>query len=121
MAENTEETNPQQNSEDAQNASSYTMDDAMQVTDAILKLTDENKYKVGAFVHGMILAEEYAQMMYHIPQQQIAQIRRDCRNYIRELMELQQKVAQQQTQESASDGVQEDSASVQDETISTSE
>jgi|GEM_PF-2903272 len=71
----------------------YSMEDAMKVTDDILKLAEENKYNVGAFIHGLIMSSEYAQYAYGIPQQQIASIRRDSRKYIRELADLQQKIA----------------------------
>jgi len=70
----------------------YSMEEAMKVTDDILKLAEENKYNVGAFIHGLIMSSEYAQYAYGIPQQQIAAIRRDSRKYIRDLADLQQKI-----------------------------
>jgi hypothetical protein len=60
---------------------SYTMRDAITVADDIYKLTKDKKYKLGAFIHGLIFALEYAQFNYKIPQQQIATIKRDCRKY----------------------------------------
>ena len=63
----------------------YTMADAIKITDDVFKLSKENKYHPGAFVHGLIFALEYAQVSYNIPQQQLATIKRDCRKYIKEI------------------------------------
>ncbi|UCD13606.1 MAG: hypothetical protein JSW60_08630 [Thermoplasmatales archaeon] len=63
----------------------YTIQDALQITDDIFKLSKEKKYNMGAFVHGLILALEYAQFSYSIPQQQIAGIKRDCRRYFKNM------------------------------------
>ena len=62
----------------------YKVEDAMKITDEIFKLSKEKEYNVGAFVHGLIFALEYAQSSYNIPQQQIAGIKRDCRRYFKE-------------------------------------
>jgi len=64
----------------------YTLEDAMKITDDVFKLSKENKYHPGAFVHGLIFALEYAQTMYQIPQQQLALIKRDCRKYVKEIL-----------------------------------
>lgn len=66
-------------------ALSYKIDDALKIADEIFKLGKEKKYNLGAFVHGMIFALEYAQFSYNIPQQQIAGIKRDCHKYFREV------------------------------------
>ena len=66
-------------------SSHYTVEDAMKVADDIFKLSKEKNYKVGAFIHGLIFALEYAQFSYNIPQQQIAGIKRDCRNYLKNI------------------------------------
>ncbi|UCF12485.1 MAG: hypothetical protein JSW06_10695 [Thermoplasmatales archaeon] len=63
----------------------YKIEDAMKITDEIFKLSKEKEYNVGAFVHGLIFALEYAQFSYKIPQQQIAVIKRDCRRYFKEM------------------------------------
>lgn len=63
----------------------YTIGDAMKITDDVFKLSKENNYHPGAFVHGLIFALEYAQVSYNIPQQQLATIKRDCRKYIKEI------------------------------------
>jgi hypothetical protein len=60
---------------------SYTIEDAMKITDKIFKLSKENNYNPGAFVHGLIFALELTQQTYKIPQQQLAQIKRGCRKY----------------------------------------
>ena len=62
----------------------YKVEDAMKITDEIFKLSKEKEYNVGAFVHGLVFALEYAQSSYNIPQQQIAGIKRDCRRYFKE-------------------------------------
>ncbi len=81
----------------------YSMEEAMKVTDDILKLAEENKYNVGAFIHGLIMSSEYAQYAYGIPQQQIASIRRDSRKYIRDLADLQQKIQTSSVESEKSD------------------
>jgi hypothetical protein len=63
----------------------YTIKDALKITDDIFKLSKENKYNVGAFVHGLVFALEYAQHSFNIPQQQLAGIKRDCRQYFRDI------------------------------------
>lgn len=63
----------------------YTIGDAMKITDDVFKLSKENNYHPGAFVHGLVFALEYAQFSYNIPQQQIATIKRDCRKYIKDI------------------------------------
>lgn len=63
----------------------YTIEDALKISDEIMKMGKEKKYNLGAFVHGLIFALEYAQYSYQIPQQQIASIKRDCRKYFKEL------------------------------------
>ena len=63
------------------NNNSYTIEDAMKVTDEIFKLSKENNYNPCAFVHGLIFALELTQQTYKIPQQQLAQIKRGCRKY----------------------------------------
>ncbi|MFW6149291.1 MAG: hypothetical protein ACOC6D_05495 [Atribacterota bacterium] len=63
----------------------YTIEDVLKITDEIFKLSKEKDYDLGAFVHGLIFALEYAQFSYDIPQQQIAGIKRDCRRYFKEM------------------------------------
>lgn len=63
----------------------YSIQDALQITDEIFKLSKDKDYNVGAFVHGLIFALEYAQFSYNIPQQQIAGIKRDCRQYFKNI------------------------------------
>jgi hypothetical protein len=72
-------------------SSPYTVKDAMIVADDIFKMSKDKNYKVGAFVHGLIFAFEYAQHSYKIPQQQIASIRRDCRKYLKEIDNFKEK------------------------------
>ena len=64
---------------------SYTINDAMKITDDIFKLSRGKEYNPGAFVHGLIFALEFAQQSYNIPQQQIADIKRGCRRYFKEV------------------------------------
>ena len=66
----------------------YKIEDAMKITDEIFKLNKENKYNPGAFVHGLIFALEFTQQTYKIPQQQIAQIKRGCRKYYNQLINI---------------------------------
>jgi len=60
---------------------SYSVGDAIKIADEIMKLGKDKKYNLGAFIHGLIFAQEYAIYSYKIPQQQIAMIKRDCRKY----------------------------------------
>ncbi len=64
---------------------SYTVEDAIKIADDIFKMGQDKKYNIGAFIHGLIFAQEYAQHMYQIPQQQIAMIKRDCRKYFKDV------------------------------------
>ena len=66
-------------------SSSYTVGDALKIADDIFNLSKEKKYNLGAFVHGLIFALEYAQFSYKIPQQQMATIKRDCRKYFKDI------------------------------------
>ena len=63
----------------------YTIEDAIKIADDIFKMGQDKKYNIGAFIHGLIFAQEYSQQMYQIPQQQIAMIKRDCRKYFKEI------------------------------------
>ena len=68
--------------EEKQKTAPYTIEDAMKIADEVLKLSKDNEYNVGAFVHGLVFALEFAQYTYQIPQQQLANIRRDCRKFL---------------------------------------
>jgi hypothetical protein len=72
-------------------SSSYTIGDAIKIADDIFELSKEKKYNLGAFVHGMIFALEYAQSSYNIPQQQMALIKRDCRKYFKNIDNIKQQ------------------------------
>jgi hypothetical protein len=63
----------------------YTIEDAIKITDEIFKLRNDKNYNIGAFIHGLIFALEYAQVSYKIPHQQIAGIKRDCRQYFKQM------------------------------------
>lgn len=64
---------------------SYTIEDVIKIADDIFKMGQDKKYNIGAFIHGLIFAQEYSQQIYQIPQQQIAMIKRDCRKYFKEI------------------------------------
>ncbi len=64
---------------------SYTIEDAIKIADDIFKMSSEKKYNVGAFIHGLIFAQEYVVKSYKIPQQQVAVIKRDCRKYLSQI------------------------------------
>jgi hypothetical protein len=68
---------------------SYTIEDALKVADDVFKLSKNNKYNSGAFIHGLVFALEYVQLNYRIPPQQLADIRRGCRKYFKESENLQ--------------------------------
>jgi len=81
--------NEGENNQKTESTASYTMQDAMKVADDIFKLGKEKKYNLGAFIHGLVFANEYAQYVYRVPQQQIAMIKRDCRKYFEEIEKFQ--------------------------------
>jgi len=66
--------------------SSYTINEVFKITDDLFALSKEKKYPLGAFVHGLIFALEFAQQTYRIPPQQLAEIKRDCRRYVDEIV-----------------------------------
>ena len=75
----------EKNKPSSKKSSSYTVGDAIKIADDIMKLGKDKKYNLGAFIHGMVFALEYAQFSYKVPQQQIAGIKRDCRKYFKEI------------------------------------
>jgi hypothetical protein len=66
--------------------STYTMTEVFKITDDLFQLSKEKEYPLGAFVHGLIFALEFAQQSYRIPPQQLAEIKRDCRRYVDEIV-----------------------------------
>ena len=64
---------------------SYTFEDAIKIADEIMKMGKDSKYNLGAFIHGLIFAQEYAIYSYKVPQQQIAIIKRDCHKYFKNI------------------------------------
>ena len=65
---------------------SYTMNEVFKITDDLFTLSKEREYPLGAFVHGLIFALEFASQSYHIPPQQLAEIKRDCSRYVDEIV-----------------------------------
>lgn len=65
---------------------SYTMTEVFKITDDLFQLSKEKEYPLGAFVHGLIFALEFATQSYRIPPQQLAEIKRDCRRYVDEIV-----------------------------------
>ena len=66
--------------------SSYTISDVLKITDELFKLSKEKNYPPGAFIHALVFALEFAQQSYNIPPQQLAQIKRDCRRTVQEIV-----------------------------------
>jgi hypothetical protein len=71
---------------DHSKSTSYTMSDVFKITDELFQLSKEKEYHPGAFVHGLVFALEFAQQSYNIPQQQLAEIKRDCRRTVGEIV-----------------------------------
>jgi hypothetical protein len=67
---------------------SYTMNEVFKITDDLFALSKEKEYPLGAFVHGLIFALEFATQSYRIPPQQLAEIKRDCRRYVDEIVRM---------------------------------
>jgi hypothetical protein len=65
----------------------YNFDDALHISEDLMKLFKEKKYNPGAFVHGLMFTLEFAQHTYQIPQQQLAGVKRNCRKYVQALMQ----------------------------------
>lgn len=68
----------------------YTVEDALKIADDIMDMGKGKKYNIGAFIHGMVFALEYAQFVYKIPPKQIAEIKRSCRKYFQEMEKMKQ-------------------------------
>jgi hypothetical protein len=68
-------------------SSSYKMGDVFKITDDLFQLSKEKEYHPGAFVHGLIFALEFAQQSYNIPPQQLAEIKRDCRRTVNDIVQ----------------------------------
>lgn len=67
---------------------SYSMNEVFKITDELFTLSKEREYPFGAFVHGLIFALEFAQQTYQIPPQQLAEIKRNCRRYVEEIVRI---------------------------------
>lgn len=78
-----EETNGQE-----KKPSSYTFEDAMMIADDIFNMQKEKQYHPGAFIHGLVLTLEATQQTYKIPQQQMAEVKRSARQYLKEINDL---------------------------------
>ncbi|MDG6219704.1 MAG: hypothetical protein QCI00_09755 [Candidatus Thermoplasmatota archaeon] len=72
----------------------YSIEDAMKIVDDLILLQKEKKYHPGAFIHGLIFTLELTQQSYQIPPQQIAQVKRDIRRYVKELLAMRKKEMQ---------------------------
>jgi hypothetical protein len=68
--------------------SSYTISEVFKISDDFFQLLKDKQYPLGAFVHALIFALELAQKSYHIPPQQLAEIKRDCRRYVDEIVRI---------------------------------
>ena len=77
-----------------QKETSYTIEEAMQIVDDLVLLQKEKKYHPGAFIHGLIFTLELTQQSYQIPPQQIAQVKRDIRRHVKELLAMRKKEMQ---------------------------
>ena len=72
-------------SEPPNSSKKYSFEDALHISEELLKLFKEKEYNPGAFVHGLVFTLEFAQQTYQIPSQQLAGVKRDCRRYIQGL------------------------------------
>lgn len=82
----TPKTEPLKNDAPKTPRTSYTINEVFKITDDLFTLSKEREYPLGAFVHGLIFALEFAQQSYRIPPQQLAEIKRDCRRYVDEIV-----------------------------------
>jgi hypothetical protein len=87
----TEDTKNQQQNKSTKSTSSYSMADVFKVTDDLFQLSKQKGYHPGAFVHGLVFALELSQESYHIPPQQLAEIKRDCRRTVHEIVSTRAK------------------------------
>jgi hypothetical protein len=72
-------------------STTYTIEEAMNITNDIFNLNKEKEYNPGAFIHGLIFALEALQQSYNIPQKQLAEIKRGCRRYFKEFSTMQEE------------------------------
>ena len=77
--------------EKEKNKTAYTVEDALKIADDIFNMAKDKEYNIGAFVHGLLFAQEYVLYTYKIPQQQIAVIKRDCRKYFKGMQDAGKK------------------------------
>jgi hypothetical protein len=68
--------------------SSYTMTEIFKITDDLFQLSKDKEYPLGAFIHGLIFTLELTQKSYNIPPQKLAEIKRDCRKYVDEIVRV---------------------------------
>ena len=68
--------------------SSYTMTEIFKITDELFQLSKDKQYPLGAFIHGLIFTLELTQKSYNIPPQKLAEIKRDCRKYVDEIVRV---------------------------------
>jgi hypothetical protein len=82
----TSKADPTKNDAEQSPKKTYTMNEVFKITDDLFTLSKEREYPLGAFIHGLIFALEFAQQSYQIPPQQLAEIKRDCRRYVDEIV-----------------------------------
>jgi hypothetical protein len=66
----------------------YTMTEIFKITDDLFQLSKDKQYPLGAFIHGLIFTLELTQKSYNIPPQKLAEIKRDCRKYVDEIVRV---------------------------------
>ena len=67
---------------------SYTINEVFKITDDLFQFSKDKQYSVGAFIHGLIFTLEVAQQTYRIPPQKLAEIKRNCRKYVDEMIRV---------------------------------
>ena len=62
----------------------YQTDDVLKISQEIFKICKENNYHLESFTCALLFCVEALQLSYNIPQQEIAEMKRKCRKYLKE-------------------------------------
>lgn len=62
----------------------YQIDDVLKISQEIFGICKKNNYYLEPFIYALLFCVEALQLSYNIPQQELADIRRKCRKYLKE-------------------------------------
>jgi 5-bromo-4-chloroindolyl phosphate hydrolysis protein len=62
----------------------YQIDDVLNISQEIFSICKQNNYDLESFMYALLFCVEALQLSYTIPQQELAEIKRKCRKYLKE-------------------------------------